>query len=199
MSSKLTTFGIVLIATLTSSIALAEDAPSLGFDISADYVGKYIFRGQNLQDDGAFQPSVNLTYGKFSANIWASVELSKINGNSGEITEVDYSLDYSDTLCEGIGYSIGVINYVFPNTSIEDTVEIYVGLSFDTFLSPSITLYNDVDEANGSYVSVGIGHTFEKVVGDVPDEVQAAPTIATERLRAPSRLISRITTHLVCG
>jgi hypothetical protein len=37
------------------------------------------------------------------------------------------------------------------------------------------------------------------VVGDVPDEVQAAPTIATERLRAPSRLISRIMTHLVCG
>jgi hypothetical protein len=174
MSSKLTTMGIVLIATLTGSIALAEEAPSLGFDISADYVGKYIWRGQNLQDDGAFQPSVNLAYGKFSANIWASTELSKINGNSGEITEVDYTLDYSDALCEGIGYSIGVINYVFPNTGVEDTTEIYAGLSFDTFLSPSITLYHDVDEAKGSYVSVGIGHTVEKVIGDVPADISAS-------------------------
>ena len=174
MSSKLTTMGIVLIATLTCSAALAKEAPTVGFDISADYVSKYIWRGQNLQDDGAFQPSVNLTYGNFSANIWASTELSKINGNSGEITEVDYSLDYSAALFEGVSYSIGVINYVFPNTSIEDTVEIYAGLSFDCFLSPSITLYNDVDEANGSYVSVGIGHTFEKVIGDVPADVSAS-------------------------
>jgi hypothetical protein len=37
------------------------------------------------------------------------------------------------------------------------------------------------------------------VVGDVPDEVQAAPTIATERVTAPSRLISRTTRLLVCG
>lgn len=174
MSSKLTTLGIVLIATLTSSMALAEDAPTIGFDIGADYVGKYIWRGQNLQDDGAFQPSVNMTYGNFSANIWASVESSNINSNSGEITEVDYSFDYSDTLFEGVAYSIGLINYVFPNTGAEDTTEIYAGLSFDCLLSPSITLYNDIDEVNGSYVSVGIGHTFEKVIGEVPADVSAS-------------------------
>ena len=174
MSSKLTTLGIGLIATLTCSVVLAEDTPIVGFDIGADYVGKYIWRGQNLQDDGAFQPSVNMTYGNFSANIWASVESSNINSNSGEITEVDYTFDYSDALCEGIGYSIGLINYTFPNTGAEDTTEIYAGLSFDTILSPSITLYNDVDEAEGSYVSVGIGHTFEKVVGDVPADVSAS-------------------------
>ena len=31
------------------------------------------------------------------------------------------------------------------------------------------------------------------VVGDVPDAVQAAPTIATEKVTAPSRLIIRTT------
>ena len=174
MSSKMTILGVVLIVTLTGSIAIAGDAPSLGFDISADYVGKYIWRGQNLQDDGAFQPSVNLTYGNLSANIWASTELSKINNNSGEVTEIDYSLDYSDTLVEGIGYSIGLINYVFPNTGLEDTTELYAGLSFDCFLSPSITWYNDIDEVNGSYLSFGVGHTFENVIGEVPADISAS-------------------------
>lgn len=173
MSSKLaTTLGIVLITTLTCSVALAEEAPTVGFDIGADYVGKYIWRGQNLQDDGAFQPSVNLTYGNLSGNIWASTELSDINGNSDEITEVDYSLDYSGDLFEGVGYSIGVINYTFPNTGLEDTTEIYAGLSFDCPLNPSVTLYNDVDEVNGSYVSFGIGHSVN-LTENVPVDISA--------------------------
>ncbi|MBN1456217.1 MAG: hypothetical protein JW912_00010 [Sedimentisphaerales bacterium] len=157
------------------SVALAEESSStLGVDFSVDYVGKYIWRGQNLQDDGAIQPSINLTYGNLTANVWGSVEMSSINNNSGEITEVDYTLDYSDAFpgLEGVGYSIGVINYQFPNTTVDDTTELYAGLSLDWLFSPSLTFYRDVDEVKGgTYVSLGFSHSFDsigEIVSGVP-------------------------------
>jgi Bacterial protein of unknown function (Gcw_chp) len=177
MDSKLSIVSraVTLLVFITCSVALAEEAgPTLKFDASVDYMSKYIWRGQNLQDDGAVQPSINFTYGNLTGSIWGSVEMSKINNNSGEITEVDYSLDYSDAIpgLEGVGYSIGVINYQFPNTKVDDTTELYAGVSLDWLFSPSFTYYHDVDEVKGgSYLLFGFGHSFEsigEIVSGVP-------------------------------
>ncbi len=148
---------------------LAEDG--IEFGISADYFGKYIWRGQNLNDDGAFQPGISASYGGFTGAIWGSVDTTSINNNSGEITEADYSLDYSGSLpgLEGVGYSLGIINYVFPNTAVDDTTEVYAGLSFDLPLGPSITVYRDVDDVKGTYISLGVGHSIEKIAELAPD------------------------------
>lgn len=136
------------------------------FEVTADYFGKYIWRGQNLNDDGAFQPGISATCGNLTLGVWGSVDLTSINRNSGEITEADYSLDYSADIpgLEGVGYSFGLINYVFPNTKVDDTTEVYVGLSFDLPCSPSVTLYSDIDDYEGaSYISFAVGHSYENV------------------------------------
>lgn len=154
---------------LGSSVVFAEN--EVGIEVTADYFGKYIFRGQNLSDDPVFQPSLSISYDNFTAGIWSNMDLRNINGNSGDFSEVDYSLDYSSTLpgIEGVGYSVGVIYYDFPGTKIKDTTEVYWGLNFDLPLSPSITVYHDVDEAEGSYVSLSFGHSIEKVAELGPD------------------------------
>ena len=183
MDSKLSilSHAIIILMFFSCSVALAEEAgPTLGFDFSVDYVSKYIWRGQNLQDDGAIQPSFNLTYGNFTGNIWISAEMSRINDNSGEITEVDYTLDYSNAFpgLEGVGYSIGVINYQFPNTKVDDTTELYAGLSFDWLFNPSITFYHDVDEVKGgTYMSLGFGHSFESI-GEIASGVPVGMDIS---------------------
>lgn len=150
---------------------LAADAgeSAISFDISADYYGKYIWRGQNLSDDPVFQPGVSIGWKGFTAGWWGSMDTSKINGNSGEFTEHDYSLDYSGDVpfVEGVGYSVGVINYYFP--SLEDTTEVYWGFGFDLPLSPSVTVYHDVDDIKGTYASFGIGHSIEKIAELAPD------------------------------
>ena len=140
---------------------IAED--KIDFEITADYFGKYIWRGQNLSDDPVFQPGVSASYKGLTAGIWGNMDTSGINSESGEFTEYDYYLDYSGDLpgIEGVGYSVGVINYYFP--SAEDTTEIYWGLNFDCFLSPSVTVYYDIDEIKGTYVSLGIEHSFGTV------------------------------------
>jgi uncharacterized protein (TIGR02001 family) len=172
MNSKLVYAGVVLL--LFASVALAqEEEDDFGIDISSDFYGKYIWRGQNLSDDPVFQPGIGITWGKFSIGFWGNMDLTNINGNSGDFSEIDYSLDYSDDFpgIEGLSYSVGVIYYDFPGTAVPDTTEVYWGLGFDVLLSPTITVYHDVDEAEGTYVNLGLSHSF----GTIAELCQGVP------------------------
>jgi hypothetical protein len=154
---------------LGNSVGFAEN--EVGFELTSDYFGKYIWRGQNLSDDPVFQPGLSISYANLTAAIWGNMDLRNINGNSGDFSEMDYSLDYSSTFAgiEGVGYSVGVIYYDFPGTTTKDTTEVYWGLNFDLPLSPSITVYHDLDEAEGSYVSLAFGHSIERIAELGPD------------------------------
>ena len=158
---------IVLVC--NSSLSLATER--IEFEVTADYFSKYVWRGQNLDDESVFQPGFSASCMGFTASIWGSLEVTSANGNSGEFTEVDYSVDYSGNFpgIEGLGYSVGMIYYAFPNTNFEDTTEVYWGLSLDLLFSPSITVYHDVDEVEGTYFSVAFEHSVEKVVELNPD------------------------------
>lgn len=149
----------------------ASAADGIDFEVTADFFSKYIWRGQNLDDDPVFQLCISASYGNLTARIWGNLELTNINGNSGDFTEVDYSLDYSGNIpgIEGIGYSIGTIYYDFPSTDVKDTTELCWGFNFDLPLSPSITFYHDVDEAEGTYFSSGVRHSIDKVAQLGPD------------------------------
>ena len=150
-------------------VAIAED--KIDFEITADYFGKYIWRGQNLSDDPVFQTGLSASYKGLTLGVWGSLETTGINKNAGEFTEWDYSLDYSGDFpgIKGIGYSVGVINYHFPGT-VSDTSEVYWGLNFDLPLNPSITVYHDTVALKGSiYASFGLSHSIDKIFELAPD------------------------------
>jgi hypothetical protein len=167
---------VLSMAVFCSGVVFAED--EISFELTTDYSGKYIWRGQNLSDDPVFQPGISATYGNFTAGIWGNLDLTNINDRNGNFLEMDYYLDWSDDLpdFEGISYSAGLIYYDFPgsyadSTRLPDTLEAYLGLNFDLPASPSITAYHDLDEAEGTYVSLGLGHSVEQVFefsSDVP-------------------------------
>lgn len=143
----------------------------MNFEFRADYLGKYIWRGQNIDDDPVLQPSITASYNNLTATIWGNLELTNINGHSGDFTEVDYSFEYSGDIpgIEGVRYAIGTIYYDFPGTNVNDTTELYWGLKADLPLCPSLTLYHDLDEADGTYLSVELGHSIEKIASLLPD------------------------------
>jgi uncharacterized protein (TIGR02001 family) len=155
---------ILLVCVVLGGISVAEDVAEaesgIGVDVTFDFNSKYVWRGQNLVDDWVFQPGASKSFGDLTLGIWGSMDMTNQNDQSGNVTEVDYYADYSAALTEGIGYSVGFIYYAFPQAS-NDTQEVYGGLSFDTFLSPSVTWYYDCDEVNGSYVAFGLGHSIE--------------------------------------
>lgn len=127
--------------------------------LEATVNGKYIWRGQNIVDDHVFQPSATVGYKGLSVNVWGNRDLTDANDQAGNFTEIDYTIDYSWDW-KGVGFSTGAIYYDFPHSSAPETVEVYGSAAFDAPLSPSVTLYWDVDEADGAYASFGLGHTF---------------------------------------
>lgn len=147
-------------------------ADDIEFGLGVDLLSKYVWRGQNIVDDWVAQPLVSAGYKGITGSAWGNLDLTDENNNKGEFSEVDLTLDYSAQFprLETLGYSLGFIYYDFPVTgAADDTFEIYYSLSLDTVASPSVTVYHDVDEADGTYVSLGIGHTIENLIEIAPD------------------------------
>jgi hypothetical protein len=161
--ARITTVALLMI--VLTAIAPADD-DEISVDFAADFAGKYIWRGQNLDDDPVFQPSIGASLGNFTASVWGNHELTNYNRNGGDMTEIDYALDYSDTVpgIDALGFSIGVIHYEFHSQSVPDTTELYWSLALDAPPAPTFTAYHDVDEADGSYLTFGVSHTFERIV-----------------------------------
>lgn len=156
--------GPVSAATLTDY--LKEKNIDVSVSATMDYYSKYVWRGILLDDDNVFQPGVEVSLGNFTAGFWASWDIESEDSLSSDEVDgyVDYSFDlgkFSEKL-EGIGMSLGHTWYTFPAADL-NAQEYYVGLSLDTFLSPSITYYRDYSDegsggADGEYYIANIGH-----------------------------------------
>jgi len=161
---KLTLAVMCLAATIGNETLKAEDYVSIG--AAADIFSKYVWRGQNLVDDWVLQPGAYISHKGITASFWGNLDLTNENGYHGEFSEIDLTLDYTAQVpgIDFLNYSLGFINYDFPiNGGVDDTWEIYWGLGLDVPANPSITVYHDVDEVEGTYVSFGIGHNIENI------------------------------------
>jgi hypothetical protein len=160
----------VSLVIIMSILSVTQASEELSFDVSADYSGKYIWRGQNITDEEVFQPSINAVYGGLTAGIWGNLETTGVNDESGEFTEWDFYFDYTGQITdfEGISYSVGTIYYHFPST-VGDTTEIYGGLGFDLPLNPAITVYYDVDEVDGFYAAASAGYSKDRIAELSPE------------------------------
>jgi hypothetical protein len=160
-----------VLATLTAGFVRAaepdeeagQDAPELSFALDLTYNGKYVWRGINTVDGAVFQPSATVAYGGLSFNVWGNMDLDDVNGQSGDFTEYDLTLDYSWTW-DPVDLSVGTIYYTFPHSGdAPSTIEVYAGASLDVPLSPGITVYNDIHMADGAYISLSAGHALEDI------------------------------------
>lgn len=158
-----------------------EETPVLSVNLSASFNSKYIWRGQLLNDDFVFQPLVGLSYGGLSASLWGNLDMTDYHDNSGEFTEYDWTIGYADTVpgIDFLTYSLGVIYYYFPSASNDaDTTEIYAGLGLDMLLSPTVTVYRDVDEIDGTYVAFSVSHSVDKLF-ELAQDMPVGMTVLT--------------------
>jgi hypothetical protein len=135
--------------------------PDFGVDLA--FVNKYVWRGLLLTDGPVFQPAATLGYKGASICVWGNLDLDNVNDNAGEFNEIDLVLDYTHSINE-FSLSGGLIYYDFPNTDFRSTLELYVAAGVDILLQPTLTVYFDVDQAEGFYGTLGLSHSF-----DLPD------------------------------
>lgn len=153
---------LVWIGTVSAvTAACSAGGEKVSYSLSSDFYSQYVWRGHNLVDDWVWQPSVGIAKGPWSAGIWGNLDLTDENDQSGEFTEYDFYGSYSWAVTENLMLSMGYIFYRFP--SVGSTQELYWGLTVDAVLNPSLTVYYDFDDINGTYVSAGVSHSIEKI------------------------------------
>lgn len=148
-------------------------AASAQYSASGDvaFASKYIWRGTRATDDPVIQPSMTLSAGGFSFNAWGNLDLTDVNLSQGKFTEIDYTASYDHSFSD-VSVTGGLIVYTFDWIGYLTTEELYGGVTFDNvMLSPSVTVYIDVDEtsysdlfndySSGVYVLLAAGHSFE--------------------------------------
>ncbi|MFP4473642.1 MAG: hypothetical protein ACLFPX_07265 [Candidatus Omnitrophota bacterium] len=146
---------------------LSEKDIDVSVSATMDYYSKYVWRGMLLDDDNVLQPGLEVSVGGLTAGFWASWDIESEDGLNSD--EVDGYLDYTFDLgalgngLEMVSMSVGHTWYTFPEADL-NAQEYYAGLSFDTFLSPSVTWYHDYSDegsggADGDYIIGSVGYS----------------------------------------
>jgi hypothetical protein len=158
------------------------ETPSFSTTVSTCFMSKYVWRGQLLNDDYVMQPSVGISYGGLSASLWGNLDMTDYHNNSGEFTEYDWTIGYAGKFpgVDILKYSVGAIYYHFPSITPNHTTEVYGGLGLDIPLSPTVTVYRDVDEIKGTYIAFSVSHSVEKIFelsSDMPVGLTASASV----------------------
>jgi hypothetical protein len=146
----LLTVVMVMACIVPNSFAEVETSGSA----SVDVMSSYVWRGIQIHEDVAIQPSVGITYGGFGANFRADYDT---DSDVEEMIETDLTLNYSFSVGK-LGLDVGYIYYALDGFS--DTQEVYITAGYDVILSPAVTAYYDFDEGEGGFVVTSIGHSF---------------------------------------
>jgi len=143
---------VLLALTLFAVPGFAEESDVSG-EAGIAVMSNYVWRGIRLSDGFVIQPTAGVTYEGFGMNLWSNMDFDT---RPTTINETDFTLNYSREL-GAVGFDAGYIYYGVPSA---DTQELYLGVSYDTLLSPSCTVYWDMDQGQGGFLSLGIGHSF---------------------------------------
>lgn len=150
-------FKVACLAGLFMSAAPHAFAENVSVSTSLGFESRYIFRGVQFAET-SIQPAVTLSKDGFHVGAWFNLPVGDddfVNPTNGE--ELDLVVGWSTDLSELVSVDIGLTYYLFPEAMSgfgdfyeEDgdglginTLEPYVAFSFNTPLSPVVTLYRD--------------------------------------------------------
>jgi hypothetical protein len=143
--------------TLSSLSVMAEDESPVSASVDISTLSQYVWRGYALSDDSiVIQPSVTVSYNNLSFNLWGNMDTDDPIDNDTSFNETDMTLSYSwsfDKLTVGAGY----LYYALEG---EDTQELFVSFGLDTLLTPTLSVYKDIDTFPGWYYNLGISHSI---------------------------------------
>lgn len=154
---------VALMAAGTASVPAAQ-AEDLSYGADIGMFSKYLWRGVEQTSGTAVQGDLSAAYGGLSGSVWLSNSYPSGNPQTlgKSVVEADWTLDYSGSYSK-VGYSVGAIDYTYLYDSGSNFPEIYLGLSYDAPVSPSVKVSytaassnNKVYLAGDTWVDVGL-------------------------------------------
>ncbi len=151
---KVLTHALIALALLimaTPAIATIE----VEGDAYINYSSMYLWRGFDLSNaDSVVQGGMDVSFKGLTLSYWSNYQIEDT-----EMDETDFVIDYSFTVADIVGISVGHILYSLNG---DDTGEVYAGVSLDTILAPTLTVYYDYDQFDGdAFTTFSIGHSFD--------------------------------------
>jgi hypothetical protein len=145
-----------------------EDKVTGQVDLSV--LSAYIWRGyEQTRDSAVVQPAVTVSYKGFSVNVWGNLDTkpySTSNANYGaKSTETDWIISYTRKF--GIvqvtpGYIYYALGAPYAGGMEPlDSQEFFLTVGLDTILSPTMTIYKEIDHYHQWYFLLGFSQTFE--------------------------------------
>ncbi|MBU0483356.1 MAG: hypothetical protein KKB30_02425 [Proteobacteria bacterium] len=149
------------ITCLTANTVLAEtEKPEA--DMTVGFYSQYIWRGYAFSKESlVVQPSMSVSYKGLGLNMWGNLDTNLYtpdpnDNDANNFNETDLTLSYDGSFGK-IGYGVGYIYYGLD--AVDDSQEIYVSVSVDTILSPSLTIYNEIAGYQGWYANLSVSHS----------------------------------------
>ena len=138
-------------------VNMAHAAGPFDIGVEASVISSYQWRGAPFNDDPVLQPSITAGYGGLSLNLWGSIDLTDYQNKRYSLSELDYTLTWAHSLPFG-ELTAGSATYSYPGVEDgEPTTELMAGFEAGLPLSPSLSLFRDIDKADGMYVLLGAG------------------------------------------
>ena len=178
-----------------------EDKVTGQVDLSV--LSAYIWRGyEQTRDSAVVQPAVTVSYKGFSVNVWGNLDTKPYFQGTADPNyastwnETDYTLSYTRTMgLFNVGggyiyYALGALNKDWPKRA--DAQELYLTVSLNTILSPSLTVYKELDHYRNWYFLFGVSQysnipVFQFPAGGLPTNFRSsrphAPTRCSPRPR----------------
>lgn len=146
---------VALMAAGTASVPAAQ-AADLSYGADIGMFSKYIWRGVQQSTGTAVQGDLSAAVDGLTGSVWLSNSYAspapQYGGNS--VVEADWTLDYSGSYA-GVGYSIGGIDYTYLYDSASNFPEVYLGLSYDAPISPSVKVSYTAAKSNNKFYLLG--------------------------------------------
>jgi len=139
-------------------------------EVDFSVLSAYIWRGyEQTRDSVVMQPSATVSYKGFSMNVWGNLDTKPYSATDAKYgakyTETDFTISYSKKL--GIlqvtpGYIYYALGAPYAGgTAPLDSQELFLTLGLDTILSPTLTVYKEIDHYHQWYFLLGVSHTIE--------------------------------------
>lgn len=162
MSGKTTVILLLLLIIICSGISAQDKEWYFVADSTVN--ARYVWHGIVFNNEPVWQPYLEFGLNGLSVNLWLNYELTDNlvypeGPGENEFTEADWTITYSGAV-DDITYSIGFLNYNYVNTGINSTSEIFFSLGLNNDFAPTITVYRDIDQAEGLYASLSAGYSF---------------------------------------
>lgn len=150
------------LACLTVCLGLAANvAAQLTPEVSAEVavLNRYLWRGVVQCDGWVVQPSITLGLGGLELSTWGNLDLDNANDHRHDLSEINYTAAYTLSVAL-VEFSAGALHYAYPQNDFAATTELFVSGSAGVLASPSLGIYRDIDEGDGTYVLLGAGHAL---------------------------------------